>query len=59
MTENEALKKQVAELESRLNEPPKTPDNSSVPPSKGFKANNDKEDGKGERAGLGQRWILS
>ncbi len=29
----------VAELEAKLNEPPKTSDNSSVPPSKGQKAN--------------------
>lgn len=34
-----ALTKRVAELEAKLNEPPKTPDNSSVPPSKGRKAN--------------------
>jgi hypothetical protein len=38
MAENEALKKPVAELEERLNEPRKTPGNSSVPPSTGFKA---------------------
>ena len=29
----------VAELEARLNDPPKTPENSSVPPSKGQKPN--------------------
>src|SRR3954468_8796533 len=29
----------VAELEARLNAPPKTPGNSSLPPSKGHKAN--------------------
>ena len=34
-----ALTARVAELEAKLNEPPKTPDNSSVPPSKGQKAN--------------------
>ena len=32
----------IAALEARLNEPPKTSGNSSVPPSKGFKANKDK-----------------
>jgi transposase len=34
-----ALMARVAELEAKLDEPPKTPDNSSVPPSKGQKAN--------------------
>ena len=33
----EALTARVAELEARLGEPPKTPDNSSLPPSKGQK----------------------
>jgi hypothetical protein len=37
VAENEALKKRVAELEERLNEPRKTPSNSSLPPSTGFK----------------------
>ena len=35
----EALTARVAELEGRLASPPKTPDNSSLPPSKGQKAN--------------------
>jgi len=35
----EALTKRVAELEAKLGQPPKTPDNSSVPPSQGRKAN--------------------
>src|SRR3954462_10214992 len=35
----QALTARVAELEARLNEPPKTPSNSSLPPSKGHKAN--------------------
>src|SRR5271155_1754747 len=35
----QALTARVSELEARLKEPPKTPDNSSVPPSKGQKAN--------------------
>ena len=33
------LTARVAELETRLGQPPKTPDNSSLPPSKGQKAN--------------------
>ena len=33
------LTARVAELEAKLNEPPKTPDNSSTPPSKGQKKN--------------------
>jgi transposase len=43
--------KRITELEARLNEPPKNSGNSSVPPSKGFKANKNKE-GKMERTGL-------
>lgn len=39
VAEVSALKARVAELEAKLNEPPKTPDNSSTPPSKGQKAN--------------------
>jgi transposase len=35
----QALMAQVADLEARLGVPPKTPDNSSVPPSAGQKAN--------------------
>lgn len=35
----EQLSERVAELEAKLNEPPKTPDNSSLPPSKGEKPN--------------------
>ncbi len=34
-----ALTARVAELEAKLNEPPKTPDNSSLPPSHGYKTN--------------------
>jgi hypothetical protein len=37
VAENEALKKRVAELEERLNEPGKMPGNSSVPPCKSLK----------------------
>lgn len=35
----EALTKRVEELEAKLGKPPKTPDNSSVPPSRGQKPN--------------------
>jgi transposase len=35
----EALTKRVAELEAKLGRPPKTPDNSSLPPSQGHKPN--------------------
>ena len=35
----EQLTARVAELEARLGGPPKTPENSSVPPSRGQKAN--------------------
>ena len=35
----EMLAARVAELEARLGQPPKTPDNSSLPPSRGAKAN--------------------
>lgn len=34
-----ALPERVAVLEAKLNQPPKTPDNSSLPPSRGQKAN--------------------
>lgn len=37
MAENAALRVRVAELEAKLGLPPKTPDNSSVPPSQGQK----------------------
>lgn len=47
-----ALTKRVAELEARLGNPPKTPDNSSVPPSKGQKANRPAKAGRdGRRPG--------
>ncbi len=35
----EAAERRIAELEARLAEPGKTPDNSSLPPSKGQKPN--------------------
>jgi transposase len=37
--ENAALSARMAELEARLKQPPKTPDNSSTPPSRGQKGN--------------------
>src|SRR5277367_1572969 len=37
MARVEALMARVAELEAKLEQPPKTPDNSSLPPSKGQK----------------------
>lgn len=51
------LTARVAELEAKLNEPPKTPGNSSMPPSKGQKANRpDKVKRKGPRKGsLGRK----
>ena len=53
----QALTARVAELEARLGEPPKTPDNSSVPPSQGKKPNrDDKPKRKGPRQGsLGRK----
>jgi transposase len=36
--ENAVLRKRVADLEAELGRPPKTPDNSSMPPSRGHKA---------------------
>jgi transposase len=42
----------IAELEARLNEPPKNSGNSSVPPSKGFKKNKNQDENKAKRTGL-------
>jgi len=51
------LAARVADLEAKLGEPPKTPDNSSVPPSQGRKANRvDKAQREGPRKGsLGRK----
>jgi transposase len=38
IAENAELKERVARLEAKLGQPPKTPDNSSLPPSQGHKA---------------------
>ena len=53
----QALTAEVAELRARLSDPPKTPDNSSVPPSKGQKPNQpEKAKPKGPRRGsLGRK----
>jgi transposase len=39
LAQNKALLARVAVLEAKLGQPPKTPDNSSLPPSRGHKAN--------------------
>ncbi len=51
-----ALTARVAELEANLNEPPKTPDNSSLPPSHGHKTNKPprRRRRKGRRPGVGR-----
>lgn len=51
------LTARVAELEAKLAEPPKTPDNSSTPPSKGQKANRPKREKKSgpRRGSLGRQ----
>src|SRR5277367_719676 len=53
----QVLTARVAELEAKLGEPPKTPDNSSVPPSQGKKSNRaDKPKPEGPRKGsLGRK----
>jgi transposase len=45
------LAARVAELEARLGGPPKTPENSSVPPSAGFKANRAERRARRRRGG--------
>ena len=52
VAQNQVLVARVAELEARLGAPPKTPTNSSLPPSKGQKANRqDRPGGKKRRKG--------
>ena len=53
----QALTARVAELEARLGLPPKTPDNSSLPPSQGRKPNRDDKSARtGPRQGsLGRK----
>ena len=47
----DAQEREIADLKARLGEPPKTPDNASVPPSRGQKANTQ---GRIERTGQRQ-----
>jgi transposase len=47
--ENAQLRERLAELEAKLKGPPKTPKNSSVPPSAGRKANRRKSSGQRKR----------
>jgi transposase len=53
----EVVERRIAALEARLGEPPKTPDNSSLPPSKGQKPNQaEKAERNGPRQGsLGRK----
>jgi transposase len=51
LAQNERLLARVAELEAKLGQPPKTPDNSSLPPSRGQKANAGPPAGKPQRKG--------
>ena len=41
IAENAELRERVSKLEAKLGQPPKTPDNSSLPPSRGQKASNE------------------
>ena len=49
--QNKALLARIADLEAALAKPPKTPDNSSLPPSRGQKANAEPAAGKQPRKG--------
>jgi len=51
LVQNAALLARVAELEAKLGQPPKTPDNSSLPPSRGQKANAEPPASKPPRKG--------
>ena len=51
LAQNKALLARIAELEARLGGPPKTPDNSSLPPSRGQKANAEPPASKPPRKG--------
>ena len=48
----EELTRRIAELEAKLGQPPKTPDNSSLPPSRGAKPNQPERGRKPGRKGL-------
>jgi len=45
VAQNKALLVRIAELEAEHDKPPKTPDNSSLPPSRGQKGNVGRKDG--------------
>lgn len=51
LSQNKALLARIAELEAKLGTPPKTPDNSSLPPSRGQKANVEAPPHKRQRKG--------
>jgi transposase len=51
LAQNQRLLDRVAELEAKLGQPPKTPDNSSLPPSRGQKANAEPPASKPRRKG--------
>ena len=51
LAEIKRLLARVAELEAKLGQPPKTPDNSSLPPSRGQKANAEPPAAKPQRKG--------
>lgn len=51
LAQNKALLARIAELEAKLDVPPKTPDNSSLPPSRGQKANGEEPTAKQPRKG--------
>jgi hypothetical protein len=51
LAEIKRLLARVAELEAKLGQPPKTPDNSSLPPSRGHKANAEPPATKPQRKG--------
>jgi transposase len=51
LAQNKALLARIAELEAKLGQPPKTPDNSSLPPSRGQKANTEPQVAKPPRKG--------
>ena len=52
----EELTRRIAELEAKLGQPPKTPDNSSLPPSRGAKPNQPERGRKPGRKGHAGRF---
>ena len=52
------LMKRIEELEARLGKPPKTPENSSVPPSQGHKASGESKAGKKRKGHPGAFRVL-